>query len=96
LPVCDTRDKLTGMETTAKKPLIGGRKKDPRVSDLHRKYHRKARESAEIEARKKLQEPPSPKRILRVRHESGFYIVGRRKTLNLATSRITQELPERH
>ena len=60
MPVCDTRDKLTGMETTAKKPLIGGRKKDPRVSDLDRKYHRKARESAEIEARKKLQEPPSP------------------------------------
>ena len=57
--MCDTRDEITGMETTAKKALERCRKKDPRVSDLDRKY-RKAGESAEIEARKKLQEPPSP------------------------------------
>jgi hypothetical protein len=48
------------METTAKKSWNGGRPKNPKLSDLDRKMHRRAGLSAEIAERKQRREPPSP------------------------------------
>ena len=66
------------METATKKPWSGGRPKNPKLSDLDGKMHRRAGLSAEIAERKQRREPPSPEITvdLTLRHNLNGTIYG--------------------